>query len=106
MSEYSGRPALKLLPRAWYDLLEIGYGYSRQGSRMAAYTITCEIIRRLKELQGFSMLGKATPLRRLNEQKYLLLEVGKYDCIYRRIENTIYVYHIVDLRQAYPKLMK
>lgn len=101
-----GQLVMKILPRAWHDLLEIGYSCSQSGSRQEACKITCGIVQRLKELQSFSQLGTVTPLRKLNEQKYLMLKAGKYDCIYRRIENTIYVYHITELQQDYPKLLK
>ena len=52
------------------------------------------------------MQGKKTPLRRLNEQKYLMLLIDKYACVYRKIENTVYIYHITELQRDYPKLIK
>lgn len=106
MNNPSEQLALKILPRAWSDLLEIGHDCLRSGSRLDASAITCDIVKKLKQLQSFSMLGKATPLDNLNELKYLMLQVGKYQCIYRRIDNAVYVYHITDLQQDYPKLVK
>lgn len=100
------RSDMKILPQAWRDLLEIGFACSRQGTKLEAGTVTCSIVRKLKALQDFSMQGKKTPLRRLNEQKYLMLLIDKYACVYRKIENTIYIYHITELQRDYPKLIK
>lgn len=94
------------MPQAWHDLLDIGYTYERVGSKLEAYAVTCNIVRQLKELCEFALLGEKTPLRKLNEKKYMLLKVGQYDCIYRKIEDKIYVYHITELQQDYPKLLK
>ena len=98
MTDYAIRTGLKILPQAWHDLLEIGFVYSRQGKRLEASAVTCSIVGKLKELQDFAMLGNKTPLRSLNEKKY--------DCIYRKVENTVYIYHITELQRDYPKLMK
>ena len=97
---------LKILPQAWHDLLEIGFVYSRQGKRLEASAVTCSIVSKLKELQDFAMLGNKTPLSSLNEKKYLMLMIDKYACIYRKVENTVYIYHITELQRDYPKLMK
>ena len=52
------------------------------------------------------MLGTKTPLRSQNENKYQKLMIDKYACIYRKVENTVYIYHITELQRDYPKLMK
>ena len=94
MTDYAIRTGLKILPQAWHDLLEIGFVYSRQGKRLEASAVTCSIVSKLKELQDFAMLGNKTPLSSLNA------------CIYRKVENTVYIYHITELQRDYPKLMK
>ena len=106
MTDYAVRADLKILPQAWHDLLEIGFVYSGQGMRLEASAVTCSIVGKLKELQDFSMLGHKTPLRSLNEQQYLMLMIDKYACIYRKVENTVYIYHITELQRDYPKLIE
>ena len=106
MTDYAIRTGLKILPQAWQDLLEIGFVYSRQGKRLEASAVTCSIVSKLKELQDFAMLGNKTPLSSLNEKKYLMLMIDKYACIYRKVENTVYIYHVTELQRDYPKLMK
>ena len=106
LTDYAIRTGLKILPQAWHDLLEIGFVYSRQGKRLEASAVTCSIVSKLKELQDFAMLGNKTPLSSLNEKKYLMLMIDKYACIYRKVENTVYIYHITELQRDYPKLMK
>lgn len=106
MIDYSDRSDMKILPQAWRDLLEIGRGYSSQGMKLEARLVTCSIVSKLKELQDFAMLGQKTPLRSLNELQYFMLMIDKYACVYRKVENTIYIYHIADWQRDYPKLMK
>ena len=105
MTDYAIRTGLKILPQAWHDLLEIGFVYSRQGKRLEASAVTCSIVSKLKELQDFAMLGNKTPLSSLNEKKYLMLMIDKYACIYRKVENTVYIYHITELQRDYPNEM-
>lgn len=35
-----------------------------------------------------------------------MLMIDKYACIYRKVENTVYIYHVTELQRDYPKLMK
>lgn len=51
-------------------------------------------------------LGKQNTLEQFEEKKYLMLMIDKYACIYRKVENTVYIYHITELQRDYPKLMK
>lgn len=97
---------LKLLPHAWHDLVEIGMEAERHGVAGAGYNVTIGILRRLKDLQSFNMLGGLTPLRILNEHHYRMLHVDEFDCIYRRIDDVVYVYHITELKRDYPKLVE
>jgi len=77
-----------------YHQHQIFFLIQTQGKRLEASAVTCSIVSKLKELQDFAMLGNKTPLSSLNEKKYLMLMIDKYACIYRKVENTVYIYHI------------
>ena len=51
-------------------------------------------------------MGALHPDQFLAEHQYRKLICGKYVCIYKVIDQTVYVYRIVDGRTDYPKLLR
>lgn len=92
-------PALKELEEiAEYHLLVVG--------RMSAKKITDKILNALERLERFPLSGPHLPDSELKSQDYRMLVCDKYLCIYRLINETVYVYHIVYGTTEYSKLIK
>jgi plasmid stabilization system protein ParE len=73
----------------------------------SARKITDAIYDKLEVLESYPDIGFELPDRELRKAGYrgLILE-PRYLCIYRRVESIVFVYHIVDARTDYPKLLK
>jgi len=71
----------------------------------SARKITDRIYTALGNLQAHPNMGIACRDKQLASEGYRMLICGAYLCFYRLIGNTIFVYHIVDSRTNYPKLI-
>lgn len=60
-----------------------------------------DVIERLEQLPDS---GSMTPDPWLNEQGYRMVICKKHVAIYRKIDKTVYVYHIADTQTEYTKL--
>ncbi len=97
---------IKILPTAWNDLKSIEDYYSLEFDVTTALRVTDSILNRIENLETFPDIGNDTPDSWLNKRDYKMLICEQHVAIYRKIDKSIYIYHIFDTRQDYPKLFK
>lgn len=92
-------PALNDIDRiADYHLLAV--------SPVSAEKITDKLLDSIGKLGAYPMLGAVHPDPVLQEKGYRKLVCGEYICVYRLIDDTIYVYRVVHGTTDYPKLFR
>ena len=96
---------LELLTLAQRDLEEIGRVHMELSGSLSAHKITDSIYSSLEKLKAFPDLGITCRDKHLSAAGYRMLICGNYLCFYRKIGRTVFVYHIVDGRMDYPKLL-
>ena len=96
---------LELLAPAQRELEEIARMHFEIVGPQSARKITDRIYSALEKLKQFPNLGIACRDKRLASAGYRMLICGNYLCFYRQIGSVVFVYHIVDGRDDYPKLL-
>jgi plasmid stabilization system protein ParE len=96
---------LELLTPAQCELEEIGRVHLEIVGPLSARKITDRIYSALEKLKTFPDLGIACRDKNLAAAGYRMLICGNYLCFYRKTDNIVFVYHIVDGRTDYPKLL-
>jgi|SRR5699024_1111830 len=95
---------IEILPTAWEDLKKIQDYYLIQFDLQTATKVSNYILNTIERLETFPDSGSMTPDTWLNEQGYRMVISKKHVAIYRKIEGTIYIYHIADTQTEYTKL--
>ena len=101
MAEYN----LELLSPAWKELDMIAELHMRLVGPVLAEKITDKILDTLELLKTDPLMGRLCDGYGTVFQNYRKLICGNYICFYNVIGDTIYVYHIVDGRRDYPRLL-
>lgn len=96
---------LVLLPPAQYELEEIAILHLALVGPNSARKITGRVHDALENLRTFPEMGFACRDDALHMGGYRMLICGNYLCVYRLLDKTVYVYHIVDCRSNYPLLL-
>ena len=99
----SAKHRLVILTPAQRELEEIANVYLELVGPTSARNITNRIYDALEHLCDFPHIGVMIRDDVLQAIGYRMLICDKHICIYRLIENTIYIYHIVDGRSNYPR---
>lgn len=95
---------IEILPSAWEDLKKIQDYYLIQFDLQTTTKISNYILNTIERLENFPDSGSMTPDTWLNEQGYRMVISKKHVAIYRKIKDTIYIYHIADTQTEYTKL--
>lgn len=96
---------LELLTPAQRELEEIALVHMELVGVESARKITDRIYGALDHLKSHPKMGVACIDKMLRSEGYRMLICGHYLCIYRLLGETIFVYHIVDGRTNYPRLL-
>jgi len=97
---------IKLLNPAWLDLDAIADYHMLTVGADSARNITNKILSALERLKSFPLSCPFVPYKELAEQDYRMLVCGKYICIYKIFDDTVFVYHIAASASNYPALFK
>lgn len=92
---------VEILPTAWEDLKRIEDWYLVQFDVEAALKVSDHILDGIERLELFSDSGSLTPDKWLNERGYRIVISGKHISIYKKIDDTVYVYHIADTQSCF-----
>jgi len=97
---------LKILKLAQHELEEIALIHMELVGTESARRVTDRIHNALQKLQSHPHMGVLCSNKLLPLEDYRMLICDHYLCIYRLIDQTVYVYHIVDGRTNYPRLLE
>ena len=95
---------VEILPSAWEDLKSIEDYYAIQFDVDIAIKVSDSILDAIERLESFPDSGSMTPDPWLNEQGYRMIIWKKHVAIYRKISETIFIYHIADTQTQYNRL--
>ena len=96
---------LEVLEPAQRELEEIARSHLEFVGLLSARKITSRIYAALERLKTHPKLGVVCKDKQLAVAGYRMLICENYLCFYRQIGSVIFVYHIVDGRLDYPKLL-
>ena len=97
---------LVILTPAWRDIDRISDLHLMLVGPKSAEEITDKLLDTIALLAEQPYMGALHPDPFLAGHQYRKLICGKYVCIYKVIDQTVYVYRIVDGRTDYPKLLR
>lgn len=97
---------LEILAPAWKEIEEMAEYHLMMVGPVSAKSITDQILLTIERLKTYPFLGKVVLDDELNMLGYIVVFSEKYACIYRVIEETVFVYHIVHSSRDYPGLFK
>ncbi len=97
---------LVILDTAQYDLEEIAIVRLNMMDEKSAKSLVDKILSRLERLEIYPLSCPLINDTYLARMGYRILVCVKYLCIYRVIDNNVYVYHIVSGAENYPALLK
>ena len=97
---------LVILTPAWQDIDRISDLHLMLVGPKSAEEITDKLLDPIALLAEQPYMGALHPDPFLAQHQYRKLICGKYVCIYKVIDQTVYVYRIVDGRTDYPKLLR
>ena len=95
---------VEILPSAWEDLKSIEDYYAIQFDVDTAIKVSDSILDAIERLESFPDSGSMTPDPWLNNQGYCMIICKKHVAIYRKISETIFIYHIADTQTQYNRL--
>jgi toxin ParE1/3/4 len=95
---------VEILPSAWEDLKSIEDYYAIQFDVDTAIKVSDSILDAIERLESFPDSGSMTPDPWLNNQGYRMIICKKHVAIYRKISETIFIYHIADTQTQYNRL--
>lgn len=95
---------VEILPSAWEDLKSIEDYYAIQFDVDTAIKVSDTILDAIERLESFPDSGSMTPDPWLNERGYRMIVCKKHVAIYRKISQTIFIYHIADTQTQYNRL--
>jgi len=97
---------LEILAPAQRELEEIAFLHRELVGPRSARRITNRIFDALERLRTSPNIGVDCAKKPLKLPGYRMLVCGNHLCFYRLIDETVFVYHIVDGRADYPRLMR
>jgi len=97
---------VEILESAWRDLEEIADYHLLMAGPNSAKKITDRILDALERLETFPLSCPYVPDNELKGQDYRMLVCDQYLCIYRLIDDVVYVYHIAHGATEYGNLFK
>lgn len=102
MAEYK----VELLLAAWQDIERIADQQLVLAGAASAKRLTDSILDTLDKLSLFPYMGALHPDPVLSLRQYRKVICGIYVCIYKVVDQHVYVYRIVNGKTDYPSLLK
>lgn len=101
MSKYK----IEFLPSAWKEIDEITNYYIQKIGKSSAKRTLDRIIKSIQRLEMFPYSAPLIRDEKLSQEGYRILISGEYICVYRVIEEIVYIYHIANGRTEYKNLI-
>lgn len=100
------KSSVKILTPALNDIEKIAYYYLLMVEPQSAEQITDKLLDAIDMLEEYPLAGTEHPDHVLQEQGYRKLICGDYVCVYRVIDEIIYIYRVVHGSTDYPQLFR
>ena len=100
------RVRIKILTPALHDIDKIADYHILAVGPVSAEKITDKLLDSIEKLGEYPLMGTEHTDPVLQKEGYRKLVCGEYICIYRLIDDTIYIYRVVHGATDYPKLFK
>lgn len=97
---------VEVLEQAQIEIEEIISVYVKLSGTRSARRLVNKLYDAFSRLAAFPLSGPQLQDKELQLAGYRLIVVGEYLCIYRVMETTIYIYHVVHGSTNYPQLFK
>lgn len=98
---------VEILPSAWEGLARIKYRVQANFGEDVALNVTDHILDSLERLERFPDSGSMTPDPWLNDMGFRMVISDKRNVsIFRKVDDSIFVYIIADTRTEYAKVFK
>ena len=95
-----------ILLAAWQDIDRFSDFHLKMVGAASAEIITVHLLDTWAKLASFPYMGAQHPDPELARLEYRKVICGDYVCVYKVIENRVYVYRIVNGKTDYPRLLK
>jgi plasmid stabilization system protein ParE len=95
---------VRLTTPAMNDIDRIANYYLMMADAAAAEKITDKLLDSIQHLEKFPFMGALHPDPVLAKNEYRKLICEDYICVYKVIEDTVYIYRVVNGKTDYPKL--
>ena len=100
------RVKIEILTPALHDIDQIADYHLLAVGPVSAEKITDKLLDSIEKLGEYPLMGTEHSDPVLQKEGYRKLICGEYICIYRLIDDTIYIYRVVHGTTDYPKLFK
>ena len=97
---------ITFLTPAWRDLDQISDLHLMLAGPQSAEKITDQLLETIGLLAEYPYMGAVHPDPVLSQNQFRKVICGNYVCVYKVINDTVYIYRIVDGRTDYPKLLQ
>lgn len=97
---------VEILLAAWLDIEKIADFHLKMVGSASAEKITDKILDTLEKLGDFPYMGAQHPDPELARREYRKVICGDYVCVYKVIEDRVYIYRVVNGKTNYPRLLK
>lgn len=96
---------IEFLPSAWKEIDEISNYYIQKVGKQSAERLFEKLMKSIDRLKMFPTSAPLIRDEELSKGGYRILISGEYICIYRIINETVYIYHIANGRTEYKNLI-
>lgn len=96
---------IEFLPSAWREIDEILSYYLKKVGYKSAKKIFDRIFKAIQKLEIFPLSCPLVNDEALKQEGYQILICDDYICIYRLIDEVVYIYHIANGRTNYKSLI-
>ncbi|KLU59363.1 plasmid stabilization system protein [Peptococcaceae bacterium CEB3] len=97
---------VKILAPAFNDIDRIADYHLLAVGPISAEKITGKLLDSIEKLGEYPLLGPEHSDSVLQNKGYRKLVCGEYICVYRLIDDTVYVYRVIHGTTDYPKLFR
>lgn len=97
---------VEILLAAWQDIDKIADFHMKMVGTASAQRITDKILDTVERLGSFPYMGAQHSDSELARREFRKVICGDYVCVYKVIDNSVFVYRIVNGKTDYPKLLK
>ena len=96
---------IEFLPNSIIEIDTIADYYLKKVGALSAQRIVNNIMNAIENLKEFPLIAPKIHDEQLSKEGYRILIVDEFICIYRFIDNVIYIYHIANGRTEYKNLI-